>query len=132
MTEKPKEETPHVHTEITPPVTIEDYEALRKENVTLKRQVQAYKMREKLPKPPTSQPPKQELPTPTSEEEKSPHFVGTWQQYCPTCGDKNPDFKDETICDPKTGGCGMHLGAVAQVEKLKACPNCGKTHARRL
>jgi hypothetical protein len=108
---------------------------MREENITLKRQVQAYKMREKLPKrePASTEKPTTEKTTVSAAQtEENPHFVGSWQQYCPTCGDKNPDFKDETICDPKNGGCGMHLGAIKDVEKLKACPNCGKTHARRI
>jgi RNA polymerase subunit RPABC4/transcription elongation factor Spt4 len=61
-----------------------------------------------------------------------PHFIGKFQQYCPTCGDKNPEFKDETVCDPKQGGCGYHLGAKLEAEKLKACPNCGGTKATNL
>ena len=61
-------------------------------------------------------------------EEGKPHYIGAWQQYCPTCGDKNPDFKDETKCKD----CGTHLGAVEIAEKLKACPNCGGHNAERI
>ena len=59
---------------------------------------------------------------------EQPHFIGTWQHYCPTCGDANPDFKDETECST----CHTHLGAAATAEKLKACPNCGGKQAKRL
>jgi hypothetical protein len=129
MTEKPVENKPDEHEK-----RIKELEDLattmREENITLKRQVQAYKMREKLPKKP--EPPTQIAPPTEEHKEEEPHFVGPWQQYCPTCGDKNPAFKDETICNPEKGGCGMHLGAVAEVEKLIACPNCGGKHAARL
>jgi hypothetical protein len=54
---------------------------------------------------------------------KPPHFTGSWQKWCPTCGDTNPNFKDETICS--TPGCGQHLGAEEGIKDLKACPNCG-------
>jgi hypothetical protein len=63
-------------------------------------------------------------PAPTPEHghtEGQPHYIGSWQRYCPTCGDQNPDFKDETTCDD----CGVHLGAKEIAAKLKACPNCG-------
>ncbi len=61
-------------------------------------------------------------------EEGKPHYIGAWQQFCPTCGDKNPDFKDETVCQD----CGQHLGAKETVEKLKACPNCGGHRAKAI
>jgi DNA-directed RNA polymerase subunit RPC12/RpoP len=57
-----------------------------------------------------------------------PHYIGAWQRFCPTCGDENPDFKDETQCED----CGAHLGAKETAEKLKACPNCGGHRAKRL
>lgn len=57
-----------------------------------------------------------------------PHYIGAWQRYCPTCGDENPEFKDETQCED----CGAHLGAKETAEKLKACPNCGGHRAKRL
>lgn len=60
-------------------------------------------------------------------EEGKPHYVGPWQAYCPTCGDKNPDFKDEIVCDT----CGQHLGAEKTAITLKACPNCGGKKASR-
>jgi hypothetical protein len=63
-----------------------------------------------------------------SHEEGKPHFIGSWQRYCPTCGDQNPEFKDETVCED----CGTHLGAKQIVEKLKACPNCGGTRAKAI
>lgn len=68
-------------------------------------------------------------PEQTEKNLPEPHFVGKWQKHCPTCGDKNPEFKDETVCDPDKGGCGMHLGSKDDVEKMKACPNCGGSKA---
>jgi ribosomal protein S27AE len=67
---------------------------------------------------------KEEPPAP------APHYVGKWQKYCPTCGDANPEFKDETLCS--TPGCGMHLGAVEDLPKIKACPNCGGKEAKTI
>lgn len=61
-------------------------------------------------------------------EEGKPHFVGSWQKFCPTCGIPNPDFKDETKCKD----CGTHLGAFETANKLKACPNCGGHRAERI
>jgi hypothetical protein len=131
MTEKPPEQKPDDHEKRIK--ELEDLATtLRGENTTLKRQVQAYRMREKLPKAP-KEPERKEEPKPEpAAEEKMPHYVGSWERFCPDCGEPNPAFKDETICDPKQGGCGMHLGAAAEVEKLKVCPNCGGRHARRL
>lgn len=63
-----------------------------------------------------------------SHSEGQPHYIGAWQQYCPTCGDKNPEFKDEVEC----ADCHTHLGAKELAVKLKACPNCGGTHAREI
>ena len=61
-------------------------------------------------------------------EEGKPHYIGAWQQFCPTCGDKNPDFKDETECED----CHAHLGSKEVAEKLNACPNCGGHQAKKL
>ncbi|MHC4397262.1 MAG: hypothetical protein ACYS1A_16615 [Planctomycetota bacterium] len=69
-------------------------------------------------------------PEETIKKEREPHFIGEWQKHCPTCGDTNPDFKDETQCDPNNGGCGMHLGAQDNLKNIRACPNCGHTKAR--
>ena len=57
-----------------------------------------------------------------------PHYIGAWQRFCPTCGDENPEFKDETQCED----CGAYLGAKETAEKLKACPNCGGHRAKRI
>jgi Zn finger protein HypA/HybF involved in hydrogenase expression len=65
------------------------------------------------------------VPNPHSHHDNEPHYIGKWQQYCPTCGDKNPDFKDEVECRT----CKTHLGAKDVAEKLVACPNCGGKHA---
>ena len=61
-------------------------------------------------------------------EDGKPHYIGAWQQFCPTCGDKNPDFKDETECED----CHAHLGSKEVAEKLRACPNCGGHRAKKL
>jgi predicted RNA-binding Zn-ribbon protein involved in translation (DUF1610 family) len=133
MTEKPPTEKPveeaHVHEPVIP---VKVYDDLKTENATLKKQIAGYKMREIAR---NRRPAVEEKPAPPPAEthteetaEAKPHYVGSWQQYCPDCGDKNPAFKDETVC--KT--CGMHLGAAAEVERLKACPNCGNKGARRL
>ena len=61
-------------------------------------------------------------------EDGKPHYIGAWQQFCPTCGDKNPNFKDETECED----CHAHLGSKEVAEKLKACPNCGGHRAKKL
>jgi hypothetical protein len=71
------------------------------------------------------EPPK--VPNPHSHSPDEPHYIGSWQKYCPTCGDQNPEFKDETECSD----CHTSLGEKAKAEKLKACPNCGGTHARQ-
>jgi hypothetical protein len=126
----PEEE--HEHT----PVSIEEYENLRQENIKLKKEVQLAKMREKKVslkggKQLAEQFEKKEEPPKPEEhtlDEKKPHYVGPWQRFCPTCGEQNPDFKDETECKD----CHMHLGPVAYVEKLKACPNCGGHNAKKL
>jgi hypothetical protein len=47
--------------------------------------------------------------------------IPSYMQFCPTCGDRNPDFKDEVRCRE----CGMHLGETEAARKLEACPNCG-------
>lgn len=70
------------------------------------------------------------LEEPQKENPPAPHFVGKWQKFCPACGDPNPEFKDETLCS--TPGCGMHLGAVEDLPKIKACPNCGGKEAHKL
>jgi hypothetical protein len=85
----------------------------------------------------TSNPPKEDPLPSTATEPKTdehghtegmPHYVGSWQRYCPTCGDQNPEFKDETVCED----CGQHLGAKDLVQKLKACPNCGGHKAKAI
>lgn len=71
---------------------------------------------------------------PQTEPEKAPgpHYVKPYDRFCTDCGGPNPTFKDEMICDKEKGGCGKHLGSVADVAKLKACPDCGGTSAKAL
>jgi len=102
-----------------------------------KKEIQAAHAREmKAKKEATSKEEKQTStltppPEPASvhgHEEGKPHYIGAWQKFYPTCGDPNPDFKDETEC----ADCHTHLGAKEVAEKLKACPNCGGHNAKRL
>lgn len=59
---------------------------------------------------------------PSKPEEEHPP-IPEHMQFCPSCGKKNPVFKDEVKCDH----CGIHLGSVEHARKLKTCPNCGAT-----
>jgi archaellum component FlaD/FlaE len=116
-------------------VDADEYARLLEEIKKRDKQIAAYKMREKNPKI-TQQPlTTEKKPSETQEHKheehkeeetsKPPHFVGSWERFCPECGLENPEFKDETKCKD----CSMHLGSAASVEKLKACPNCGGKHA---
>jgi hypothetical protein len=83
-------------------------------------------------------------PEPAKEEKKEeeppkpilpPHFAGSWERYCPTCGEQNPGFKDETVCKD----CGTHLGAAADIKTeenpggvVTACWNCGGKKAKKI
>jgi hypothetical protein len=105
-----------------------ELDKVKKEALDAKKALEALrrKRENKKPEPPSTSTQEKETsnPPPTDEHghaEGQPHYIGSWQRYCPTCGDQNPEFKDETTCD----GCGVHLGAKEVAEKLKACPNCG-------
>ena len=53
------------------------------------------------------------------------HLVKSWSpRFCPDCGTKNPDFKDEVQCH----NCKVGLGAKEKVtsSEFKVCPNCGR------
>jgi len=57
--------------------------------------------------------------------EDSVHLVKSWSpRFCPDCGTKNPEFKDEVQCH----SCKVGLGAKEKVTgpEFKVCPNCGK------
>lgn len=58
---------------------------------------------------------------PKPDEKLPKHYVKNWMANCPECGEKNPNFKDETACRK----CGQHLGSVVTAEKLGNCPYCG-------
>lgn len=95
-------------------------------------------------------PPKDPAPPPTTEtkppetpeahdhtqgrEAETGHLMHSWQRFCtgPNCEGENPNFKDETQCDPTQGGCGMHLGSVEVATSLARCPSCGNKKVRRL
>jgi hypothetical protein len=108
-----------------------DLESANKKAAEAVKALEALRRKRELKKqdPSPSTPPQVTMADARSEEthndhghaEGQPHYIGSWQRYCPTCGDQNPDFKDETTCD----GCGVHLGAKEVATKLKACPNCG-------
>ena len=49
------------------------------------------------------------------------HARSITDQFCPECGDANPEFKDETECKE----CGRSLGAVETLSRVKQCPSCG-------
>lgn len=77
--------------------------------------------------------PKQELqqpatePKPVAKQEQAPvkdpqiHAMSITDAFCPGCGTKNEEFKDETECK----NCGHGLGAIATISQVKACPGCG-------
>lgn len=56
------------------------------------------------------------------------HIVHPWDSDCKDCGGPNPEFIDETVCDPKAGGCGKHLGAIKYMPLVPECPTC---HAKK-
>ena len=81
----------------------------------------------------------QKHPEPTKEVEKEekkeeapsrPHFYAKWQKFCPECGEENPEFKDETLCD--TPGCNFHMGAIDNLPNVKKCPQCGGHSAHKI
>ena len=69
--------------------------------------------------------PEAEKPEKPSEPEKKgvDHARSITDQFCPECGDPNPEFKDETECKE----CGRSLGAVETLSRVKQCPGCGAT-----
>lgn len=48
------------------------------------------------------------------------HTFKPWQAACSTCGEKNPEFKDETKC----ADCGQKWGSVETARKMDYCPGC--------
>lgn len=106
---------------------------LTREKHKLEKKIRGYKGLQARTDQHTEQDHPAETTDPPEKTEKivqEPHFIGNWQKHCPTCGDTNPDFKDEIECDKDEGGCGMHLGAKDNLKNLKACPNCGGTKAK--
>lgn len=65
--------------------------------------------------------PKDLMPSPVPKIDLPDHAMSITDAYCPTCGDPNPDFKDEIECKD----CGHALGAEATLDKVKNCPGCG-------
>lgn len=134
MTEQTKEQPQSAET-IKPEKTAKEspYAVILKrlENIEAKmetKSAQTANVQSPIPaKAPLEPSPNQETEHTHEHNENNPHFIGTWQQYCPTCGDKNPEFKDEVEC----GTCHTNLGAEETATKLKACPNCGGKKAIR-
>ena len=63
---------------------------------------------------------------PTCKKSVGEHFVRQTEPYCPTCNEKNPNFKSLAVCTD----CGLGLGTVEQAKTLTGCPNCGGTKAK--
>ena len=70
----------------------------------------------------------QPITTPKTETET--HQTVSWLKDCPTCGEGNPDFKDETVCEGPS--CGKHLGSIDTAKKLKSCPFCGSKKVKQI
>ncbi len=49
------------------------------------------------------------------------HYVKSYHQNCPECGEPNPEFKDETECS----SCHKPLGGLETAQNLPGCPYCG-------
>jgi predicted RNA-binding Zn-ribbon protein involved in translation (DUF1610 family) len=77
--------------------------------------------------------PKDEVVEQKKEEPSSPpapepkHAMSITDQFCPTCGELNAEWKDETKC----ADCGHDLGAIATLSKVKKCPGCGHTESSK-
>ena len=63
---------------------------------------------------------------PTCNKSVGEHFVRQTEPYCPTCGDKNPNFKSLAVCSD----CGLSLGTKEHAATLAGCPNCGGKKAK--
>jgi predicted RNA-binding Zn-ribbon protein involved in translation (DUF1610 family) len=136
MTEKPDEEKIRLNKELD--ARAHDIAEITKRAEKAEKDLEA--LRKKRAKASNTTPTETDKPKPSApgasnetekhdkhgHEEGKPHYIGAWQHFCPTCGDPNPDFKDETVCTD----CGTHLGAKDVAEKLKACPNCGGHSAK--
>jgi hypothetical protein len=105
-----------------------------------KAQKEAHAAKTEKPTPPTEAPAPPVTPQidlhdhNQGQEKETGHLMHRWQRFCtgPNCEGENPDFKDETQCDPDEGGCGMHLGSVEVAKSLSRCPSCGGHKVRRL
>jgi len=51
------------------------------------------------------------------------HHLDATQEFCPTCGDHNEEFKPEAECK----NCGSILGSLKTLSSVNACPGCGKS-----
>lgn len=70
--------------------------------------------------PPQSAPAATPAPAPAVPQAPT-HSMSITDAYCPTCGETNPQFKDETECKE----CGHALGAIETLAQVKNCPGCG-------
>jgi hypothetical protein len=142
VTEKPAVQTKKVE------INEEELANLNAELANAKRDLGLALAREKKRAKNQPPPPATAAPAPTEhkeEEHEAPdpsqgketatgHLMHKWQHFCtgPNCEGENPDFKDETICDPAEGGCGMHLGSVEVAKTLARCPSCGGKKIARI
>ena len=63
------------------------------------------------------------------EEEKHNHATHSSEAFCPGCGDKNPDFKDnQLVCE----NCNNPVGTKEEITsgKVKLCRHCGHDKAK--
>lgn len=61
---------------------------------------------------------------PNATEKEHVHATHSYDKNCPTCGDKNPDYKeDQATCID----CGQPVGTPVEIEKgeVTTCPTCG-------
>ena len=54
--------------------------------------------------------------------EKHSHAVRSFDQFCPECSEKNPDYKES---DFFCADCLTPIGSLSDLENSKVCYNCG-------
>ena len=101
-----------------------DRDNLRSKNKSMTETISRLRKKEgvdsapaQAPAPPAAEPKAPPEPEPKGVE----HARSITDQFCPECGDANPEFKDETECKD----CGRSLGAVETLSRVKQCPSCG-------
>jgi hypothetical protein len=79
------------------------------------------------PKPDVATTKAGEPPAPVPKIDEPKHAMSITDDFCPTCGEANQEWKDETEC----ADCKHPLGAVATLGKVKNCPGCGHTSSSK-